>query len=318
MHLAILRMALAAALLLQAAGVQAQDVVRLGILEQSHFGALAYIKEIAPKCGIKVEEKSYPRGPGLMDAIVAGELDVGAGAAVTAIAARTDGVRIFAVAGFARGGLRLLARPGQHIRNLQGLKGKKVGVARGGVEEVLLSAALQDAGLGADVVLVYLPPAALELALAAKKIDAMVQSEPQASQAIIKGLAVEVLKPYETTVGEPVRILFMTEAFYHRKRALAEKFMRCFVEATRTFIADPALAELYMRGTVFQGRLGSAEFREALANSPYAYDVSARHIQVTTDTMARTGLAGAGKAPLAREWVRTDLLEAAKKGLGVK
>ena len=144
------------------------------------------------------------------------------------------------------------------------------------------------------------------------------QSEPQASQAINKGFGTEVMKPYDTPIGEPVRTMVMTEKFYSTRHDLAEKFMRCFVEATRTFIADPALAELYMRGTVFQGRLGSAEFREALANSPYAYDVSARHIQVTTDTMARTGLAGAGKAPLAREWVRTDLLEAAKKGLGVK
>ncbi len=247
-----------------------------------------------------------------------------ASAADTAVTGRAGGARIFIVAGIARGGLRLLARPGQNIRNLQGLKGKKIGVARGGIEEVLLVAGLQDAGLsvdsvpGRDVLLVYLAPAALQPALASRKIDAMIQSEPQASQAILKGQAVEVLKPYETAVGEPVRVLFMTEAFYHRKRPLAEKFMRCFVEATNIFVADPALAELYMRGVVFQDQLSSAEFREAIGNTPYANSVSMRHIQVTTDTMVRTGLASTGKAPLAREWVRTDLLEAAKKSLGVK
>ena len=325
MQLSRLRMALAAALMLAgSAQAQAQDVVRLGILKQSHFGAVAYIKEIAPGCGIRVEEKTYTRGPGLMDAIRAGELDVGAGASDTAVTGRAGGAPIFIVAGIAKGGLRLLARPGQSIRNLQGLKGKKVGVAPGGIEEVLLAAGLQDAGLsldsvpGRDVLLVYLPPSALNAALAGRKIDAMIQSEPLASQAIIKGPAVEVLKPYETAVGEPVRVLFMTEAFYHRKRTLAEKFMRCFVEATKTFVGDPALAELYMRTVVFQGELSSSDFREAIVNTPYAYSVSARHIQVTTDSMVRTGLAPAGKAPLAREWVRTDLLEAAKKSVGVK
>ncbi|WP_426104220.1 ABC transporter substrate-binding protein [Massilia sp. TSP1-1-2] len=324
MALAILRTALAAAAVMLVGGVQAQELVRLGNLGMSHFGALSYIKEIAPKCGIRVDEKSYAQGAELMAAIVAGELDVGATASSTAIVGRTRGAPIFVVAGFAKGGLRLVARPGQHIRNLQGLKGKKVGVAQGGIEEVLLAASLQDAGMatgsapGRDVQLVYLAPDALNQALASKKIDAMLQAEPQASQAIIKGEGVEVLRPYETPVGEPVRVLFMTEAFYHRKRALAEKFMHCFVEATRHFIADPALAERYARSELFHGQLSRAEFREASANFPYALDVSARHIQVTTDTMLRTGLAPAGKLPLAREWVRTDLLEAAKKSLAVK
>lgn len=326
MSLAILRMALAAAAVaLTAAGqAQAQELVRLGSLKWSHFGAVSYVKVLAPRCGIKVEEKTYAQGAELMAAMVAGELDAGAAASDTAIAARTRGAPIFVVAGYARGGLRLLARPGQNIRNLTGLKGKKIGVARGGIEEVLLTASLQDAGLaigtapGSEVLLVYLAPEALNQALAAKRIDAMIQAEPLASQAIVKGVAVELLKPYETPVGEPVRTLFMTEAFYHRRRALAEKFMRCFVEATRAFIADPALAEGYMRAAVFQGQLSSSDFREAINNSPYVIDVSARHIQVTTDTMVRTGLAPQGKVPLAREWVRTDLLEAAKKSLGVK
>lgn len=324
MSLAVLRMALAAAAVALASGAQAQDVVRLGTLEWSHFGALAYIKVIAPKCGIQVEEKTYPQGGDLMDAIIGGELDVGASASTTAIAGRAGGAPIFVVAGFATGGLRLLARPGQKFRNWHGLKGKKVGVARGGIEEVLLAASLQDAGLsagsmgGRDVLLVYMTPESLGKALAARKIDAMMASEPQASQAIVKGHAIEVLRPYETAVGEPVRTLFMTEAFYHRKRPLAEKFMHCFVEASKTFMDAPALAERYMRSVVFQGQLGSAEFREAIGNSPTTCHVSTRQIQVITDTMVRTGLAPFGKLPLARQWVRTDLLDAAKKSVGVK
>lgn len=321
MAVARLRMGLASVAMVIVGAVQAQDVVRLGSVKGSHFGAVSYVKVIAPHCGVTVEEKNYSQGAALMAAMVAGELDVGAAGSDTAIAGRAGGAPIFVVAGFAKGGLRLLARPGQNIRNLQGLKGKKVGVARGGIEEVLLAASLQDAGLaagsvpGSEVLLVYLPAESLNQMLATKKIDAMVQSEPQASQAIVKGYAVEVLKPYETPIGEPVRTLFMTEAFYHRKRALAEKFMRCFVEATNTFIADPVLAEGYMRGVVLEGQLSSSDFREAMTNSAYVLDISARHIQVTTDTMLRTGLAPAGKPQLARNWVRTDLLDAAKKSL---
>jgi len=50
---------LAIAALLAASGAQAQDVVRLGNLKFAHYGAVSYIKEIAPKCGIKVEERIF-------------------------------------------------------------------------------------------------------------------------------------------------------------------------------------------------------------------------------------------------------------------
>ncbi len=324
MRLALFRAAIAAAALTLASGAQAQEVVRLGNLKFAHFGAVSYIKEIAPKCGFKVEEKIFAKGLDVMQAIIAGELDVGTSASEAAIAGRASGAPIFIVAGFAKGGARLVARPGLNIRNLKGLKGKRVGVTRGGIQEVLLMAGLQDAGMtadsarGKDVQLIYLPFADLNQALMGKNIDAMMQSEPQSSQAINKGYGVEVLKPYDTPIGEPVRTMVMTEAFYHRKRPLAEKFMRCFVEATKSFIDDKALAEKYVREVIFKGQLTSADFTDAIANSPYSYDISAQHIQVTTDTMVRTGVGRMAKPPLAREWVRTDLLEAAKKSLGVK
>jgi NitT/TauT family transport system substrate-binding protein len=46
--------------------------------------------------------------------------------------------------------------------------------------------------------------------------------------------------------------------------------------------------------------------------------VTARHIQVTTDTMVRTGVGRMARPPVASDWVKTDLLDAAKKSLNVK
>ena len=94
-----------------AGGAQAQDVVRLGNLKFAHYGAVSYIKEIAPKCGIKVEEKVFAKGLDVMQAIIAGELDVGATASEAAISGRAAGAPIYVVAGFAKGGVRLVARP---------------------------------------------------------------------------------------------------------------------------------------------------------------------------------------------------------------
>ena len=223
------------------------------------------------------------------------------------------------VAGVATGGTRLLARPGNRIRTLAALKSKKVGLVRGGIEELLLMAMLQDAGLsagaaGGDVQLVYVLPHELNEALRTRHIDAMMQSEPLASQALAKGFGVDVLKPYDTPIGEPVHTMLMSEAFYYRKRPQAERFMRCFVDATRAFIDDPARAEKYVHDVLFKGELPATEVRSALANAPFAYAVSARHIQVTTDTMVRTGVGGVARPAPPREWMRTDLLDAACKG----
>jgi NitT/TauT family transport system substrate-binding protein len=228
------------------------------------------------------------------------------------------------VAGFAKGGVRLVARPDANVRSVKDLKGKKVGVTRGGIQEVLLMAELQKAGLsadtapGKDVQIIYLAYADLNQALIGKNIDAMMQSEPQSSQAINKGFGVEVIKPYDTPIGEPVRTMVMTEKFYNTKRPLAEKFMRCFVMATSAFIRDRALAEKYVREVVFKGQITKDDFDDAISNSPYTYDITPEHIQTTTDIMVKTGVGRMAKPPVAKDWVKTDLLDEAKKSLNIK
>lgn len=315
---------IAIAAMLMAGGAQAQEVVRLGNLKFAHYGAVSYIKEIAPKCGIKVEEKIFAKGLDVMQAIIAGELDVGTTASEAAISGRASGAPIFVVAGFAKGGARLVARPELNIKTVKDLKGKKVGVTRGAIQEVLLMAELQKAGLsadsapGKDVQLIYLSYPDLNAALLGKNIDAMMQSEPQSSQAINKNFGVEVIKPYDTPIGEPVRTMVMTEKFYKEKRPLAEKFMKCFVEATKTFIDNKALAEKYVRETVFKGQITAEDFNDAIGNSSYSYDITPEHIQITTDIMVKTGVGKMAKPPVAKEWVKTDLLDAAKKSLNVK
>lgn len=310
--------------LLAAGGAGAQDVVRLGNLKLAHFGAVSYIKEIAPKCGIRVEEKVFAKGLDVMQAIIAGELDVGATASEAAISGRAGGAPIVVVAGFARGGARLVARPDLNIRSVPQLKGKRVGVTRGAIQEVLLMAELAKHGLssapspGKDVQLVFLSYPDLNQALLGKQVDAMMQSEPQSSQAINKGFGAEVLKPYDTAIGEPVRTMVMTEKFYRERRPVAERFMRCFVDATRTFIDQPAVAEKYVREAVFKNQISSEDFQDAIRNSPYSYAITPEHIQVTTDIMVKTGVGRMARPPVAKDWVRTDLLDAAMKNLGVR
>jgi NitT/TauT family transport system substrate-binding protein len=306
-----------------ASAANAQEVVRLGNLKFAHYGAVSYIKEIAPKCGIKVEEHVFAKGPDVMQAILAGELDVGATASEAAISGRANGAPIYIVAGFAKGGARLVARPDGNIKSIKDLKGKKVGVTRGGIHEVLLAAELAQAGLtfsdqpGKDVQLIFLAFADLNQALLGKNIDAIMQSEPQSSQAINKGFGVEVMKPYDTPIGEPVRTMVMSEKFYKERRATAAKFMSCFLQATKTFIDNKPVAEKYVREVIFKNQITADDFQDAISNSPYTYDITPQHIQVTTDVMGKTGVGKMRNPPVAKDWVKTDLLDEAKKSLNI-
>ena len=303
---------------------QAQEVVRLGNLKFAHYGAVSYIKEIAPKCGIKVEEHVFAKGPDVMQAILAGELDVGATASEAAIAGRANGAPIYVVAGFAKGGARLVARPDAGIKSVKDLQGKKVGVTRGGIHEVLLAAELAQNGLtvsdqpGKDVQVIFLAFADLNQALLGKNLDAIMQSEPQSSQAINKGYGVEIMKPYDTPIGEPVRTLVMSEKFYKERRPVAAKFMTCFVQATKLFIDNQSVAEKYVREVIFKNQITKDDFTDAISNSPFSYDITPEHIQVTTDVMAKHGTGRMRTPPVAKDWVKTDLLDQAKKSLNIQ
>ena len=304
--------------------VQAEDLVRLGNLKFAHYGAVSYMKEICPKYGIKVDERMFPKGPDIMPAVVAGEIDVAALASDGAISARANGVQIYTVAGFAKGGARVVAGVDSGIKTMKDLKGKKVGVTRGGAQELLLLAELERAGVswsdkpGKDVQIVYLAFADLNQALLGKQIDAMCQSEPQSSQAINKKFGVEVIKPYNTEMGEPYRLLVMSEKLYSEKKDVAQRLMKCFVESTALFNKDPALAEKYVREQMFKGQISSQDFRDAMDNADYTYDVSLEHIDITTAFMQKYGVGRMAKPPKAADWVKLDLLQKAKAELKVK
>ncbi len=282
------------------------------------------MKELGKKYDLKIEERIFPKGVDIVPGILAGEVDLAASAADAAVAGRAAGAPVVAVAGFAKGGARIVGRTDLGLKRIEDLKGRKVGVPRGGAQEILLFAELAGHQLSwsdqpgkADVLILYLAYADLNQALMAKQIDAMCQSEPQSTQAIAKGFGAEIVKPYDTPLGEPVRVLVMTEKLY-RNRDLALRVMSCFVEATHAFLADPGLAEKYVRENLFKGQLSSQDYRDAMQNAAFTYDLTVDHMQRTADLMKKYGVGKLSNPPAAADWVKLDLLEQAKKQQSVK
>ena len=312
-----------AVLLLAAVQAQAADLVRLGNLKFAHYGAISYMKEIAGKYNLEIQERVFPKGIDIIPAMIAGEIDAAASAVDGAISARAQGVPIFIVAGFAKGGARIVGRPDLKWSGVADLKGKKVGVARGGAQELVLLAELTKHGLSfsdkgeADVHIVYLAYADINQALLAKNIDAMCQSEPQSSQAMSQGYGVEIVKPYDNPIGMPLRTLVVSEKLY-ANHDVAERFVKCFVEATKYFIDNPKAAEAYVREKMFKGQLSSEDYYQAMDNSPFTYDVTLENVQVSTDEMVKYGIGKLSNPPKAADFVKLDLLQKAKAELGAE
>ena len=299
--------------------VHAADLVRLGNLKFAHYGAVAYMKEIAPKYDLKIEERIFAKGLDIVPAMIAGEIDVSASALEAAITGRATGLPVYLVGGFAKGGVQIVGRPDLNIKGIADLKGKKVGVTRGGPQEILLFAELTKAKLswsdkpGKDVQILYMGYPDLNQALLTKDIDVMSQSEPYSTQAIHKKYGAAIIKPYDTPLGEPVRALVMTEKMYKEKPEVAQRFMDCFVAATRAFLADPKLAEKYVRESMFKNQITSEDYRDAIDNAIFTEDITQSHVQLTTDYMVKFGVGRMAKPPAAKDWVKLDLLEKAKK-----
>ncbi len=98
-------------------------MVRLGNLEFAHYGAVSYLKDLCPKFGVRLDERMFAKGVDIIPGILAGEVDLAASAVDASIAGRAGGAPIYVVAGFARGGARIVGRGG--LKTVAELKGRR-------------------------------------------------------------------------------------------------------------------------------------------------------------------------------------------------
>jgi len=121
------KLMLALILVASATASFAEDVVRLGNLKFAHYGAVWYMKEIAPKYGLKIEEKIFAKGIDIVPGILAGDIDVAASALDAAIAGRAAGAPVYVVAGFAKGGVRIVGRSDLNLKRVARSEERRVG-----------------------------------------------------------------------------------------------------------------------------------------------------------------------------------------------
>lgn len=183
------------------------------------------------KHGLDVRINTGPSGSAMVSFLINGQIESAFGSEIAGVSNHNLDPNVVMVAQAATL-VRWLAVVGRNIDNLDGLKGKKVGVARGSGGEVFWLAMLDKLKLNAaDYTVVNVEAPEMVAALERGNIDAYAVWEPWVTRGLAAVKNTKVLKDQEGILEQGVYI-YMNRGWIKKNPAQAEAFMRALVEAT--------------------------------------------------------------------------------------
>jgi ABC-type nitrate/sulfonate/bicarbonate transport system substrate-binding protein len=189
------------------------------------------------KHGLDVRINTGPSGSAMVSFLVNGQIESAFGSEIAGVANHNLDPNVV-VAAQATRLVRWLAVVGRNIENLDQLKGKKVGVARGSGGEVFWLAMIDKLKLNpADYTVVNVEAPEMVAALERGNIDAYAVWEPWVTRGLAAVKNTKVLKDQEGILEQGVYI-YMNRGWIAKNPAQAEGFMRALVEATEIINKD--------------------------------------------------------------------------------
>lgn len=295
--------------------------IRVGISPGGMFLPLFYLEKIAEKHGLKVQPIELRSGPAAAQALKAGELEMASGGVEAAVSAVGGGAPAVIVSGIADGALTWLGRSDLKWNSPLDLKGRKIVLARGLHELVLLVAAeklgfvaSQDAGPD-NVQMIFANSAATVFnSLKSKDADAISSVEPITARLIRDGTAVPLLEPTNTVLGPLPRVAVMRRDFMEKNPETAQRAVDALVEATKILRDNPAMAADFAVNGPLKGQMSIEDWTDGLKRMRFDVAIDVALVQNYVDAMI--------KHKMLREQLRAEsftdvtLLERAKKSAG--
>src|SRR5229473_4630416 len=222
---------------------------------------------------LDVRINTGPSGSAMVAFLVNGQIESAFGSEIAGVANHNLDPNVVVVAQATRL-VRWIAVVGRNVDNLDGLKGKKVGIARGSGGEVFWLAMVDKLKLNpADYTVVNVEAPEMVAALERGNIDAYAVWEPWVTRGLAAVKNTKVLKDQEGILEQGVYI-YMNLGWIRKNPAQAESFMRALVEATdiinkdrkraakdvSDFLKnlDPPLVEQLMTKLTFDMELGTS------------------------------------------------------------
>jgi len=200
----------------------------------------------------RLEERVFSAGPAEIEALFAGEVDlgyIGPGPALNGyLKSKGDALRI--IAGAASGGAALVARQGVEIDGVKGLDGKRVAVPQtGGTQDISLRHALSEAGLrprekGGTVDVVQYAPADTLNQFRLKSVDAAWVPEPWVARLEKEAGARVVVDERDLWPDRrfSTAVVIARMEFLERHPDLVERFLKAHARSVREINEKPDAA----------------------------------------------------------------------------
>ena len=178
--------------------------ITTAVYSKNHASAPLYWQQFAPP-GLTVKPVIVTSAGDVSRALASGELDFGLmGPYNTVIEASTTGMPSRIIAMCARQGIGLIGRKDRGVASVADLKARKVAVPPPGMQTLLLTSALERAGLKLDADVTSVPlgfadhPGALERG----DVDAYVGTEPLCTQSVLSGVGIRISGIYDSPAGD--------------------------------------------------------------------------------------------------------------------
>src|SRR6266571_834385 len=183
------------------------------------------------KRGLDVRINTGPSGSAMVSFLINGQIESAFGSEIAGVSNHNLDPNVVVVAQATRL-VRWIAVVGRNIDNLDQLKGKKVGVARGSGGEVFWLAMLDKLRLNAaDYTVVNVEAPEMVAALGRGNIDAYAVWDPWVSRGLGAVKNTKVLRDQEGILEQGVYV-YMNRGWIQKNPAPAEGFIKALVEAT--------------------------------------------------------------------------------------
>jgi NitT/TauT family transport system substrate-binding protein len=276
----------------------------------------------------KLEERVFTAGPAEIEALFAGEVDlgyIGPGPALNGYL-KSGGKALKIIAGASSGGAALVARPDSGINALKDLAGKRVAVPQtGGTQDISLRHALKTAGLktrdkGGDVDVVQYAPADTLNQFRQKAIDAAWVPEPWVARLETEAGAKIVLEEaalwpdgkFSTAV-----VVARTE-FLEKNPMLVAAFLDAHIAAVEAIQKDPENARRVIGERIKSLSSGKAIpetiLKTALERTEITYDALPESVRTFADWSKELGYQREDRSALTTLFAEEPLKAALAKG----
>jgi NitT/TauT family transport system substrate-binding protein len=249
--------------------------------------------------------KSFSAGPGIIEALMAGEVDialVGPSPALNGFV-KSRGAALRVIAGASSGGALFVVRPQVSIKAPADLAGKRIATPqRGGTQDIALrflvrGAGLQTADEGGTVAVVPMQPADILTSFQRGQIDGAWMAEPWCTRLIQEaGASVWFDERTRWPDGRfATAHVIVSTRFLEQHPDLVRAFLRAHVEATQFTIAQPAEAQALTNREILRittAALPPRVLESAFGHVDFTWDPIPASVAVMADHAQQLGFLG--------------------------